>query len=212
MPKPKREASEPRVLTEAEYGPLRTAAAGDPRGWAIVELFLQTGIRLSEAAKLSIDDIALPEVQGLPAIGSLRVRGKGRKKRIITLNSRACEALLAHLATHPSAEEEGALSLSRKGARLSPRGIQHIVHRLMRSAGITGASVYTLWHTFATHTVRKGTNLRGCRRRWAIRPSRRRRPTSPWLGSSWTSSLGPTLCEATRSGSSGPLSYGGKGI
>jgi len=52
------------------------------------------------------------------------------------------------------------LFASRGGARLTPRGIQRIVHKLMTSAGITGASVHTLRHTFATHTVRKGTNLR----------------------------------------------------
>ena len=71
--------NEPRVLTEAEYERLRAAAAGDPRGRAIVELFLQTGIRLSEAATRTKDDVGLPEAQRLPGIGSLRVHGKGRK-------------------------------------------------------------------------------------------------------------------------------------
>jgi integrase/recombinase XerC len=160
IPRPKQEATEPRVLTEAEYGRLRAAAADDPRSRAIVELFLQTGIRLSEAATLTRNDVGLPESQGLPAIGSLHVRGKGRKERTITLNSRACEALSAYLATRVNAERGAALFASRNGPGLTPRGIQRIIDKLMRSAGITGATVHTLRHTFATHMVRKGTNLR----------------------------------------------------
>jgi site-specific recombinase XerD len=124
-----------------------------------VEIFLQTGIRLSEAAALTRDDVALPEAQGLPAVGTLRVRGKGRKERTITLNSRACKALSAYLATRANAESGAALLASRTGPGLTPRGIQRIIDMLMRSAGITGATVDTLRHTFATHMVRKGTNL-----------------------------------------------------
>jgi site-specific recombinase XerD len=160
IPKPKQEANAPRVLTEAEYGRLRAAAAADPRSRAIVELFLQTGIRLSEAAALTTNDVALPEAQGLPAVGTVRVRGKGRKGRTITLNSRACEALSAYLATRADGERGAVLFASRMGPGLTPRGIQRIIDKLMRSAGITGATVHTLRHTFATHMVRKGTNLR----------------------------------------------------
>jgi site-specific recombinase XerD len=159
IPRPKQETNEPRVLTEGEYGRLRAAAA-DPRGRAVIELFLQTGIRLSEASKLTRDDVGLPETQDLPAIGWLRVLGKGRKERTVTLNSRACEALSAYLGTRSDFERGAPLFVSRKGSCLSPRGIQRVVRKLMKSAGITGASVHTLRHIFATHTVRKGTNLR----------------------------------------------------
>jgi site-specific recombinase XerD len=160
IPRPKQEANVLRVLTEAEYGRLRAAAAADPRSRAIVELFLQTGIRLSEAAGLTTNDVALPEAQGLPAVGTLRVYGKGRKERMITLNSRACEAVSAYLTTRASAVRGAVLFASRSGSGLTPRGIQRIIDKLMKSAGITGATVHTLRHTFATHMVRKGTNLR----------------------------------------------------
>jgi integrase/recombinase XerC len=160
IPRPKQEAKVPRVLTEAEYGRLRVAAAADPRSRAIVELFLQTGIRLSEAATLTRNDVALPEAPGLPAVGTLRVRGKGRKERTITLNSRACQALATYVATRVSTERDAALFASRSGSGLTPRGIQRVIEKLMKSAGITGATVHTLRHTFATHMVRKGTNLR----------------------------------------------------
>jgi site-specific recombinase XerD len=74
--------------------------------------------------------------------------------------SRACEALSAYLATRANAGTGAALFASRSGSGLTPRGIQRIIDKLMRSAGITGATVHTLRHTFATHMVRKGTNLR----------------------------------------------------
>jgi integrase/recombinase XerC len=160
IPRPKQEAKVPRVLTEGEYGRLRAAAAADPRSRAIVELFLQTGIRLSEAATLTRNDVGLPEGQDLPAIGMLQVRGKGRKERTITLNSRACEAISAYLTTRADTERGAALFASRNGPGLTPRGIQRSIDKLMTSAGITGATVHTLRHTFATHMVRKGTNLR----------------------------------------------------
>jgi site-specific recombinase XerD len=160
IPRPKQEVSQPRVLTEAEYGRLRAAAAADPRSRAIVEIFLQTGIRLSEAAALTRDDVALPEAQALPAVGTLRVRGKGRKERTVTLNSRACKALSAYLATRTNVGRGAALFASRNRSGLTPRGVQRVIDNLMRSAGITGATVHTLRHTFATHMVRKGTNLR----------------------------------------------------
>jgi site-specific recombinase XerD len=56
--------------------------------------------------------------------------------------------------------EAAALFTSRNGPGLTPRAIQRILNKLMASAGITGATVHTLRHTFATHMVRKGTNLR----------------------------------------------------
>lgn len=160
VPRPKQESAEPRVLTEDEYRRLRAVASANPRAAALVELFLQTGIRLSEASKLTTQDIGLPEARGLPGIGWLRVRGKGRKERTITLNSRACEVLSAYLDTRVDLEKGAPLFVSRRASHLSPRGIQRVVRGLMGSAGITGASVHTLRHTFATHTVRKGTNLR----------------------------------------------------
>lgn len=127
IPRPRQEAGEPRVLIEGEYERLRAVALGNPRSRAVVELFLQTGIRLSEASKLTTDDVGLSEAQGPPAIGWLRVRGKGRKERTITLNSRACEALWAYLGTRADCERGAPLFLSRKSARLSSRAVDSVV-------------------------------------------------------------------------------------
>ncbi|MDE3076335.1 MAG: tyrosine-type recombinase/integrase [Chloroflexota bacterium] len=158
--RPKQESAQPRVLSYVEYARLREAAAGDPRGRAIIEVFLQTGIRLSEAARLRVEDVALPDGHELPGIGSLRVWGKGRKERTITLNSRACAALIAYLSTRAEYEGNAPLFVSKYGAALTGRSIERIVAKLTSSTGIAGASVHTLRHTFATHSVRKGTNVR----------------------------------------------------
>jgi site-specific recombinase XerD len=80
------EESRPRYLTEAENNRLRNACAGNVRDAAIVELLLQTGIRLSELTSLLLDDVELQDDGG-----SIRIRGtRGRKERMLPLNSKAC--------------------------------------------------------------------------------------------------------------------------
>jgi len=77
----------------------------------------------------------------------------------VTLNWKACQAIAAYLAERP-ATDCPSLFLSKSGSALSGRAIQRIVKKYMSKAGIKHASVHTLRHTFATHMVRKGTNLR----------------------------------------------------
>ena len=159
IPRPKQEVREPRVLAEEEYRRLREAGQAHSRDRALIELFLQTGLRLSEVATLTLSDLKLPPQDTAGAIGAVTVNGKGRKRRTVSLNWRACEALCAYLA-HRQSSRESAVFLSRGGERLTPRAIQRIVKKYMERAGISRASVHTLRHTFATHMVRKGTNLR----------------------------------------------------
>jgi site-specific recombinase XerD len=97
---PERETRPPRVLTEAEYTRLRAAAAGNARDGAIIELVLQTGIRLLEIAHLRLVDVVLPHqtLDAAVAVGSMRIVGRGSHSRTVTLNARACEALASYLA------------------------------------------------------------------------------------------------------------------
>lgn len=81
------------MLSQVEYARLKAAAAEDPRGRAIIEVFVRTGIRLSELARLRVKDVALPDSDHTSAIGSVQIWGRGRKQRTITLNSKACAAL-----------------------------------------------------------------------------------------------------------------------
>lgn len=157
------ESKEPRVLSTAEYTRLRNAVRGQARDAAIVEVLLQTGIRLGELARLRLDDLYIPETIGTAAdkAGSLTVRqGKGRKDRTITLNHRACEALAAYLKVRPADTPYREVFLSKHRKPLKPRAYQALLDRAFDKAGIERAHPHTLRHTFGTHMVRAGANLR----------------------------------------------------
>jgi integrase/recombinase XerC len=97
IPRPKQEVRQPRVLTELDYASLRAACQNHRRDRAIIELFLQTGLRLSEVAALRLCDLELPMNPEDGRIGAVRVTGKGRKQRTVTLNWKACQALGTYL-------------------------------------------------------------------------------------------------------------------
>ncbi|MBV9453462.1 MAG: site-specific integrase [Rubrobacter sp.] len=92
---PERERMQPRVPSEAEYKRLLDEVRGDIRDQAIIELLLQTGLRLSEVARLHINHVSLPtKISKEPGyVGSVTVLGKGRKQRSVTLNHKACRAI-----------------------------------------------------------------------------------------------------------------------
>jgi len=158
---PKIEFREPRVLSEAEYKALLRACSHEIRDAAIIELLLQTGIRLSELARLIINDLELPaRITRDPAdVGRLHVIGKGKRDRWIPLNYKACKALKAWLKVRPGVEHD-ALFVTKFLTPMSPRAFEYVVKKYLDEAGIKNASVHTLRHTFATHHVAKGTDLR----------------------------------------------------
>jgi len=157
---PEREREERRVLTEAEYKRLLSTVQHEVRDGAIIELLLQTGIRQSECAGITLADIHLPARVSRDEgnVGSLRVHGKGRKDRVVTLNYKACRALKAYLAVRPKVDEEH-LFLTKFEKPLGSRSIRNLVTKYLTEAGITEASTHALRHTFATHHVKKGTKL-----------------------------------------------------
>jgi integrase/recombinase XerC len=139
----------------------RAAASGTPaaiRDLAILELFYSSGLRLAELTGLNLPDLDLLGDQ-------VKVRGKGRKERIVPLGSRAERALRRWLeereplATRKGADRQ-AVFLNPRGKRLSPRGVQRIVHRAYDAIGGDGLRVHSLRHTFATHLLDAGADLR----------------------------------------------------
>jgi integrase/recombinase XerC len=128
------------------------------RDLAILELFYSTGIRLSELAGLSLGDVDLLSDQA-------KVRGKGRKERIVPVGSRAILALRRYLRlreeipVRPGADRR-ALFVSLRGRRLAPRSIQRLIHRLFDAVGGDGLRVHSLRHSFATHLLDAGADLR----------------------------------------------------
>jgi integrase/recombinase XerD len=145
----------PFVLTQAECDRLRKACADSPRDLAIVELLLQTGIKLSELVHLSLDDVQTGEEEGF-----MRILGsRGKKERLIPLNNKASVALKRYLAVRTDSKNS-VLFLSRFGEALGERGVQKMLKKYLRSAGIEKASIHTLRHTFGAQHIAKGTSTK----------------------------------------------------
>lgn len=157
---PEREREQRRVLTEAEYRRLLAAAQHATRDGAIIELLLQTGIRLSELTRIELADVTLPAriTKDEGNVGMLRVHGKGRKGRIVTLNHKACRAIKAYLQVRPRTDDPH-LFVTKFARGIGPRSVEKLVDKYLAEAGIAGASTHALRHTFATHHVKKGTKL-----------------------------------------------------
>ena len=146
---PKREKHTRQFLRSDEYTKMLSLAGGNPRDYAILQVFLQTGIRVSELANLTIEDVDFIK----PAI---RVRGKGNQEREIALEKRGVQALKNYLAVRTE-NLSGVLFLNYKGEPISERGIRKLVVKYRKNAGITKrASCHTLRHTFATYKAEKG--------------------------------------------------------
>ncbi|HUW22397.1 MAG TPA: tyrosine-type recombinase/integrase [Candidatus Bathyarchaeia archaeon] len=159
---PKREETTPKVLTENEVKKLQLAVANVPRDAAIIELLLQTGIRLSELARLKTGDVYLPSkvTKDPENAGAVTVkRGKGGKDRVITLNHKACRALKTYLRVRPELDN-GALFFSKFKSPISHKGYQWIIKKYLKEAEIKDAHVHSLRHTFGTQMAKKGVNLR----------------------------------------------------
>ncbi|HKH84631.1 MAG TPA: tyrosine recombinase XerC [Gemmatimonadales bacterium] len=163
---PKLDKRLPTYMDQQQTGRLfdwaESRAGGDEfvptRDLAILELFYSTGIRLSELCGMNLEDLDLLADQA-------KVRGKGRKERIVPVGSRAVLALRRYLnlrepvVGRPKTDRR-AVFVSRLGKRLAPRGIQRIVHRMLEGIGVDGLRVHSLRHTFATHMLDAGADLR----------------------------------------------------
>ena len=151
---------EPRILTEDEYQRLLAASAHHPRDHAIIVLYLQTDMRLSELVRLKVSDIELPNAisQDEEQTGFARIsRSNGRTERI-PLNYKASQALVAYLTERPPSLYS-TLFLNRFDGPLSKRRVQYLVQEYLERIGIFDASVHTLRHTMAAHHIAQGTDL-----------------------------------------------------
>jgi len=146
---PKREKNGRQVLRPDEYTKMLSLAGANPRDYAILQVFLQTGIRVSELANLTIEDIDFVK----PAI---TVRGKGSVEREIALEKKGVHALKSYLVVRPQSLSSRVF-LNYMGEPISERGIRKLVVKYRKEAGITKkASCHTLRHTFATYKAEKG--------------------------------------------------------
>lgn len=128
------------------------------RDAVIVLLFYTAGLRLAELSNLKIGDISAD-------YRTIRILGKGEKERIVPLIGRMGDILKKYFSQFSSQNicigQKKALILSKKGEPISVRTIQRIVDRKLKGAGIQGkTSPHTLRHTFATHLLNEGADLR----------------------------------------------------
>ena len=122
------------------------------RDHALLELLYATGLRVAECCGLDLDDVDRRR-------GAVRVMGKGGKERVVPAGDAALEALDAWLSLR--GEESGALFTNSRGGRLGTRSVHRIVKRRARAAGIDRrVTPHTLRHTFATHMLGEGADLR----------------------------------------------------
>lgn len=151
---PKFENKPPRILSKVEYRALRDAAKGDLRIFAIIELFLQTGIRIGELSKLTTDDLDLTS-----ATPMLHVKPfEGSVERDIPLNKPAIEAVNRYLEVRPKTPNK-ALFVTKTGRPLLIRNIRTAIDRYFKMAGIKEAKVNDLRHTWIAHHLSTGTSL-----------------------------------------------------
>jgi site-specific recombinase XerD len=152
IPRPRKEAQLPTVLSPKEVARI-LARARNPKHRAILMLLYSAGLRVSEVVRLRLEDVD-------PDRGMLRVRrGKGGKDRYTLLADRAVEALRRYREAYtPDAWLfEGA----RRGRHLTERSVQRVVSHAASAAGIRKpVTPHTLRHSFATHLLEGGTNLR----------------------------------------------------
>lgn len=128
------------------------------RDAVIVLLFYTAGLRLTELARATIGDISQD-------MRTIRILGKGEKERIVPLIGRMCEIIKKYFSQFSSQNicigQKKALILSKKGEPISARTIERIVDSKLKGAGIQGkTSPHTLRHTFATHLLNEGADLR----------------------------------------------------
>src|SRR4051812_42941980 len=152
----------PQVLTRGEVAKLLEQPKGtEPpalRDRALLELMYACGLRASEAIGLDLNDVDLDD-------GILRARGKGAKERLVPVGSEAARALALYVSRgRPRMvgdRLEARLFVNHRGAGLTRQGLYKIVQRHARSAGLEHKmSPHTLRHTFATHLLAGGCDLR----------------------------------------------------
>jgi integrase/recombinase XerC len=173
---PKRDVRMPAHLSEKEMAALLEAPAGDTalsrRDVAILELFYASGLRLSELVGLDVEDVNL-------SAKMVRVLGKGGKQRIVPFNGTTAKAIRAYLndreaLVRAAAAQRGDRSrqadrrarrdpmfLNYKGGRLTVRSVDRLVRRYVAATNArTGISPHALRHSFATHLLQRGADLR----------------------------------------------------
>ncbi len=163
LPKVLSESEAVSLLIEKPAGVTRlhpgTLTALHARNAAMWELLYATGIRVSELVGLNLDDVSIRE-------RIVRVRGKGKKERLVPFGSKAAAALVAYLHTRSGLlpdtrqDDDGVLLLNYKGGRLRTRSVERHFKKAAAAVGRAECTPHTMRHSFATHLLGRGADLR----------------------------------------------------
>ncbi len=161
LPTPRAWRQLPDALSEQEVALLlETDPQGGPLGTrnsAILELMYASGLRVSEAVGLTLDGIDL--YQGL-----VRITGKGGKERLVPVGESAIARLMDYLnGTRPGlvrGRDSGHLFVTRRGTAMTRQNCWHMIRKRARACGLRAISPHTLRHSFATHLLDNGADLR----------------------------------------------------
>ena len=148
----------PKALTIKETFDLLKAPAKDPRDYAILELLYATGLRASEIIGLNLFDFNLQA-------SFIKCLGKGNKERVVPVGDMARRALEKYInEARPKMvkdENDKALFLDRNGTRMTRQSLWNLVKKYVHKSGIREkTTTHTLRHSFATHLLEKGADLR----------------------------------------------------
>ncbi|MBU0649697.1 tyrosine-type recombinase/integrase [Patescibacteria group bacterium] len=149
---PKIETKEPRVLSKLEFMALREVARRDIKLYTMVEVFLQTGLRISELSGLKVEHLDLNE----PATLFVPKR-ESQKERVVPLNKRVKEIIQNYLDVRQG--DSPYLFATKSGRPLLIRNIRASMERLFKRAGLTGVTVNDLRHTFISHQLQRGVSV-----------------------------------------------------
>ncbi len=147
---PQFELAAPRILKPTEYRALRDAARNDPRMFAIIEILLQTGIRIGELAALRLADVLGDKLNIKPY--------EKHPQRTVPLNKSPKEALNKYLQVRPKVEDNHVF-VTKSGKPFLVRNIRTAIERYFRLAEIENAKVNDLRHTFVAHHIKHGVSL-----------------------------------------------------
>jgi integrase/recombinase XerC len=155
---PRKDLRIPTFLQEAETVELVTSSdkknKSEKRDSAVLELLYATGMRCSEIVSLSLGDVDMSN-------RSIRILGKGRKERWVPFGLPASLALNRYLLTRGTISDPDPVFAGKGGEAISDRTVRRIVARgLVRAAIRKKASTHTLRHSFATHLLQRGGDLR----------------------------------------------------
>ncbi len=147
---PKYELNPPRVLSPLEYRALRDSASSDSRIYAIVEILLQTGVRIGELANIRREDVRDSVLNVRPY--------EGHPAREVPLNKRAKDALKRYIDARPETADDH-LFVTKTGKPFLVRNIRDAIERYFRRAGIENAKINDLRHTFVAHHLKNGVSI-----------------------------------------------------